>query len=159
MTAPFTEELRGRIAAVVGRYPEKSAALLPVLHLVQKERGFIGPDDERAVAAILGLRPVSVREVLTFYTMFRRAPSGRRLLQVCTNLACTIRGGERILDFLRKILEIEPGQTTPDGQFTLIEVECLGACDKGPCLMIGDDLHESLTPEKVEALLREAGRP
>jgi len=156
MTARFPEQLRGRIAEVVGRYPERRAALLPVLHLVQKERGFVGPEDEIAVARICGLPPAAVREVLTFYTLFRREPAGRRLLQVCTNLSCTLRGGERILDHLRKILGVEPGQTTPDGRFTLIEVECLGACDKGPCLMIDDDLHGALTEEKVDDLLREA---
>lgn len=155
MNGPFTKELRGTIADIVGRYPERRAAILPVLHLVQRERGFIGPDDEIAIARICGLHPVDVREVLTFYTMFRRQPAGRRLVQVCTNLSCTIRGGERILDRVRTVLGIEPGQTTRDGRFTLVEVECLGACDKSPCLMIDDVLHGDLTEENVEALFRE----
>ncbi len=159
MTAPFTEDLRRRIADLVARYPERRAALLPVLHLVQKERGFISPEDEIAVARVCGLRPVEVREALTFYTMFRRRPAGRRVLQVCTNLSCTLRGGERILDRIRQILGIEPGKTTPDGRITLLEVECLGACDRGPCLMIDDVLHGELTGDKLEALLREIARP
>jgi NADH-quinone oxidoreductase subunit E len=135
MTGPFSEELRRRIADLVALYPERRAALLPVLALVQKERGFIGTEDEAAVARVCGLRPVEVGEVLTFYTMFRRRPAGRRLVQVCTNLSCSLRGGERILDAVRKILGVEPGRTTGDGKFTLVEVECLGACDKSPCLM------------------------
>lgn len=159
MTGPFTEDLRGRIADLIGRYPERRAALLSVLHLVQKERGFIGPEDEIAVARVCGLHPVEVREVLTFYTMFRRRPSGRRLVQVCTNLSCALRGGERLLNRVRALLQIEPGQTTSDGRFTLVEVECLGACDQAPCLMIDDKLHGNLTEEKIESLLLEADRP
>jgi NADH-quinone oxidoreductase subunit E len=154
MTTRFSEGLQERIAAACGGCPDKRSALLPVLHLVQNERGFIGPDDEIAVAGLLGLKPVEVREVLTFYTMFRRKPAGRRLLQVCTNLSCTIRGGVRILDHLRAKLEIEPGETTRDGRFTLVEVECLGACDKAPCLMIDDDLFNCQTPDEVDDLLR-----
>jgi len=154
MTSRFPESLRTRILELLNRFPDKKAALLPALHLVQNERGFIGPEEEAAVADLLAIRPIEVREAVTFYSMFRRRPAGRRLLQVCANLTCTIRGGERILDHLRRRLAIEPGGTTPDGRFTLIEVECLGACDQAPCLMIGGTLHGSLTPESVDELLR-----
>jgi NADH-quinone oxidoreductase subunit E len=156
MTKGFSEGLRTRIEEIFARYPNRRSALLPVLHLVQRERGFIGPDDEILVAGLCGLRPVEMREVLTFYTMFRLKPAGRHLLQVCTNLSCAIRGGDRILDHLRRTLGLELGQTTPDGRFTLVEVECLGACDKGPCLMVGEKLHERLTTEAVDKLLRES---
>jgi len=156
MTSGFSEALRARIDEVIVRYPNRRAALLPVLHLVQRERGFIGPDDETAVAGLCGIRPVEVREVLTFYTMFRREPAGRRLVQVCTNLSCTIKGGVGILDHLRRTLGLEPGQTTRDGRFTLLEVECLGSCDKGPCLMVGDKLYEGVTVEAVDKILRES---
>ncbi len=156
MTTVFTEGLRARVEEICARYPNRRTALLPVLHLVQRERGFVGPDDEATVAGLCGLRPVEVREVLTFYTMFRREPAGRHLIQVCTNLSCTIRGGVRILDHLRRTLGIEPGRTTPDGRFSLVEVECLGACDKGPCLMVGEKLHEGLTIQAVDKLLRES---
>jgi NADH-quinone oxidoreductase subunit E len=156
MTGRFPEGLRRRIAAVRAGNPEARFALLPVLHLVQKERGFIGPDDEMEVAGLLGLKPVDVREVVTFYTMFRRRPSGRHLLRVCTNLSCAIRGGGRILDHLRSALGIEPGETTPDGRFTLVEVECLGACDRAPCLMIDEALFSCQTTDEVDDLLGKA---
>jgi NADH-quinone oxidoreductase subunit E len=154
MTSRFPEFLRIRILELLNRFPDNKAALLPALHLVQNEHGFIGPEEEAAVADLLAIRPIEVREAVTFYSMFRRRPAGRRLLQVCTNLTCTIRGGDRILDHLRKTLGIEPGGTTPDGRFTLIEVECQGACDQAPCLMIGETLHGGLTPESVDELLR-----
>ena len=154
MTSRFPELLRTRVRELADCYPDKKAALLPALHLVQNERGFIGPEEEIEVADLLVLRPIEVREVVTFYSMFRRRPSGRTILQVCSNLTCTIRGGERILDYLQKTLGIESGGTTPDGRFTLVEVECLGACDQAPCLMIGETLHGHLTPESVDELLR-----
>jgi len=156
MMTRFPEGLQARITAACGGCPDKRSALLPVLQLVQDERGFIGPEDEIAIAGLLDLQPVEVREVLTFYTMFRRRPAGRHLLQVCTNLSCTIRGGLWILDHLRTKLGLEPGETTQDGQFTLVEVECLGACDKAPCLMIDEDLFSCQTPDEVEDLLRNA---
>lgn len=154
MTSRFPEILRTQVRELLGRYPNKKAALLPTLHLVQNEHGFIGPEEEAEVADLLVLRPIEVREAVTFYSMFRRRPAGRTLLQVCSNLTCTIRGGERILDYLRKTLGIDSGGTTPDGRFTLVEVECLGACDQAPCLMIGETLHGCLTPESVDELLR-----
>jgi NADH-quinone oxidoreductase, E subunit len=155
VTNAFPSGLRTRIEAILARYPNRRAALLPVLHLVQRERGFIGPEDEAEAAVLCGLRPVEVREVLTFYTMFRREPAGRHLLRVCTNLSCSIRGSAGILDHLRRAFGLQPGRTTPDGRFTLVEVECLGACDKGPCLLAGDTLHENLTPAALDAILRE----
>jgi NADH-quinone oxidoreductase subunit E len=155
VTNAFPAGLRIRIEAILARYPNRRAALLPVLHLVQRERGFIGREDEAEVAVLCGLRPVEVREVLTFYTMFRREPAGRHLLRVCTNLSCSIRGSAGILDHLRGAFGLQPGRTTPDGRFTLVEVECLGACDKGPCLLAGDTLHENLTPAALDAILRE----
>jgi len=155
MTSLFSSGLLARIAQLLPRYPIKKAALLPVLHLVQYERGLIGPEEEAAVAELLDLRLIEVREVVTFYTMFRQRPVGRHFLQICSNLSCTLRGGDRLLDHLRKRLGIEPGETTPDGRFTLTEVECLGACDESPCLMIGDVRHSGLTPDSLDAILRE----
>ena len=150
----FSDDLRARIAAVRAANGAARPALLPVLQLVQSERGFIGPEEEIAAAEMLGLKPVEVREVVTFYTMFRRRPAGRHLLQVCINLSCTIKGGGRILDHLRTSLGVGTGETTADGRFTLAEVECLGACDRAPCLMIDGTLFSCRTPEEVDALLR-----
>ena len=153
MSAVLSADLRAGIERLAARYPRKAAALLPVLHVVQNDRGFIGPDEEAEVAVLLGIGPIEVREVVTFYTMFRRRPVGRRVVQVCSNLSCTLMGGERILDYLKKKLAIGVGETTSDGRFTLTTVECLGACEQAPCLMIDFDYHGNLTEEKIVAIL------
>lgn len=154
MKKPFPNALRERIAALRAESRTPRAALLPVLHLIQNERGFIGPEDEIAAAELLDLRPVEVREVVTFYTMFRRRPAGRHLVEICTNLSCTVKGGGRILDHLRISFGVGPGETTLDGRFTLEEVECLGACDRAPCLMIDGTLFTCRTPDEADEILR-----
>jgi NADH-quinone oxidoreductase subunit E len=155
MSVPFRPELQARIEALVSRYPRPRAALLPVLHLVQEARGSIGVEEEEDVSRTLGLSPLEVREVVTFYSMFRRHPVGRHHLQVCTNLTCTLLGGARVLDHLVRVLGIKPGETTADGRISLTTVECLGACDEGPCLDVGAAHHGLLTEEKLDALLGE----
>jgi len=144
-----------RIEGTIALYPEKSAALLPVLHVLQGEAGFISKDAEIWVAAKLGLRPVRVREALSFYTMFRRAPAGRTTLQVCRNLSCALAGAEDILGFIREKLGIGPGETTPDGAITLVTAECLGHCDHAPCLQVDGVDHGPVTRETVAALIEE----
>jgi NADH-quinone oxidoreductase subunit E len=153
MSGTLTEALRARIAGLAGRYPAREAALLPALHLVQEANGWIAPAAEAEVAEILGIRPIQVREAATFYTMFRRGPSGRHHLQVCRNLSCTLRGADAVMDRLRARLGIEPGETTPDGRFTLTAVECLGNCENAPCLMIDFEEHGRLDPSAVDKLL------
>lgn len=138
---------------LAARYPKKEAAILPALHLVQRKLGYISAEGEKFVAQVLGVRPVRVREVVTFYTMFSQKPLGKYHLQVCSNLSCTLNGATTLLDYLREKLGIEPGKTTPDGRFTLSTVECLGACDQAPCLMVNDDLYGQLDKAKLEALL------
>jgi len=153
MTGTFSAELLAKIEDAVARYPETAAALLPVLHLVQNERGFISVEDERRVADLVGVPVIRVREVTTFYTMFRRRPLGRHHLQVCTNLSCALAGGARILDYLQAKLGIRPGETTEDGRFTLTTVECLGACDEAPCLMVDFDYHGHLDRDAIDQIL------
>ena len=155
MSREFSPGLIKRIDAVKSRYPSRQAALLPVLHLVQSEMGFIAADDERTVASILGIPAIKVREVVTFYTMFTRKPFGRFHLQVCSNLSCSLAAGERILDHLRAKLGIGVGETTPDGKYTLTAVECLGACEQAPCMMVNFDYYGNLDPEKVDRILSE----
>ena len=144
-----------KIEGTIALYPEKSAALLPVLHILQGESGFISRDAEIWVAAKLGLRPVRVREALSFYTMFKRAPAGRTTLQVCRNLSCTLAGADDILGLIREKLGIGPGETTPDGAITLVTAECLGHCDHAPCLQVDGVDHGPVTPETVAALIEE----
>ena len=155
MSREFTPALKKRIEDIASRYPTPQAALLPVLHLVQRDTGFLSAEEERAVASLLGLAPIKVREVVTFYTMFTRKPLGRFHLQVCSNLSCSLAGGESLLEHLQGKLGIKPGETTPDGKFTLTEVECLGACEQAPCLMINFDYYGSLNPERIDRILNE----
>lgn len=145
--------LRKEVEALLVRYPKKEAAILPALHLVQRKLGYIPAEGEKFVAQVLGVRPVRVREVVTFYTMFSQKPLGKYHLQVCSNLSCTLNGSQGLLDYLREKLGIEPGNTTADGRITLSTVECLGACDQAPCLMVNDDLYGHLDKAKLEALL------
>lgn len=155
MSLEFRADLKKRIEEITARYPSRQAALLPVLHLVQSETGFLSAEEERAVALILGIPPIKVREVVTFYTMFTRKPLGRFHLQVCSNLSCSLAAGERILRHLQAKLGIGVGETSPDGKYTLTEVECLGACEQAPCMMVNFDYHGNLDSEKVDRILEE----
>lgn len=137
----------------MAHYPEKKAALLPVLHVAQKEFGFISLDTERLVAALLDIKPVQVREVVTFYTMYNRQPVGKYHIQVCSNLSCSLLGGESLLDFLLKKLNIGLGETTEDKKFTISTVECLGACEQAPCMMVNFDYYGDLDEVKIEKIL------
>jgi NADH-quinone oxidoreductase subunit E len=153
MSGGFSSVLVEGIRALVDRYPVAQAALLPVLHLVQNERGHISTEDEKRVADLLGLPAMKVHEVVTFYTMFRRAPIGRYHLQICTNVSCSLAGADGLAARLESKLGIRMGETTPDGRFTLTGVECLGACELAPCMMINFDYHGGLDEAKLDALL------
>ena len=153
MSPDYSADLRRKIEDAVARYPKKEAALLPVLHLVQREVGCIGEEEERFVAGIMGLKPIKVREVVTFYTMFFRRPIGRYHIQICSNLSCRLLGAESLLEFVKGKLGIGVGETTADGRFTLSTVECLGACEQAPSMMVNFDYHGHLDKEKIEKIL------
>lgn len=144
-----------KIEATIALYPERSAAIIPVLHVIQGEAGFVSPEAEAWVAARLGVTPLRVREVVSFYTMFRRAPGGKTTIRVCRNLSCTLAGAEDILRFMTEKLGIAPGETTPDGAISLVSVECLGHCDHAPCLQVDGVDHGPATRESVAAVLEE----
>jgi NADH-quinone oxidoreductase subunit E len=148
--------VRERIDLAVAAYPEPTAALLPVLRLIQEEAGWIPPAAERWAASRLGLAPVRVREVVTFYGLLRRRPAGRTVVQVCRNLSCTLAGAEAVIAALRRELGLgDDAETTPDGAVTLVTVECLGHCDHGPCLQIDGLDRGPVTAESAAALVRE----
>jgi len=149
----YSESLRQRIAEVVARYPRKEAALLPVLHLVQREVGSISLEEEKFIAGILDIKPMKVREVATFYTMILRQALGKYHIQVCSNLSCTLLGVGSIIDYLKEKLGIGIGETTLDRKFSLSTVECLGACEQAPCLMVNFDYHGNLDKEKIDRIL------
>jgi NADH-quinone oxidoreductase subunit E len=149
------------IDRVIARYPEKQAAMLPVLWVVQRERGWICPDAMVWVGDRLGCSASAVQAVVRFYTMFDEEPVGRWKLQVCRTLSCELMGARAVIDRIRERLGVEPGETTADGEFTLQEVECLGSCGTGPMMQCNLKFYENLTPDRVEALLSELrrGRP
>jgi NADH-quinone oxidoreductase E subunit len=153
MSPEFSEKTRKKIDEIVARYPQKQAAILPLLHIAQQEFGCISPDSEKRIADILGVKPIRVREVLTFYTMLNREPVGKYHIQVCSNLSCSLLGAEKLIDYLKEKLGIEPGQTTKDGKFTLSLVECLGACEQAPCIMVNFDYFGNLDKKKIDKIL------
>lgn len=153
MSPEFSDQTKWKLEEIIARYPQKQAAILPVLHLTRKEFGRISADEERLVASLLGLKPIEVKEVVTFYTMFNRQPVGKYHLQVCSNLSCTLLGADSLLAHLQKKLEIKPGETSPDMKFTLTTVECLGACEQAPCMMVNFDYYGNLDEKKIDEIL------
>jgi NADH-quinone oxidoreductase E subunit len=153
MSFAFTAEDRAEIDNLVGRYPDKQSALLPLLHLVQRRDRWLEREALRAIAEELELPLIHVEDVATFYTMYNLKPVGRHHLQVCGNLSCSLLGAADILAWLKQKYGISPGETDSDGRFTLTKVECLGACGGAPVVQIDDDYYENCTPEKLEQIL------
>ncbi len=151
----LSESARQAILEQMARYPAPRTALIPALHLVQQEAGYIGEEAILEISRIFGLSPAQVEEVVTFYTMFNRQPVGRHLLQVCTNISCLLRGAEGLLRHLERRLELRTRETTSDGAFTLLEVECIGACELAPVVQVNYDIHGPLTLEKLDRLIED----
>jgi NADH-quinone oxidoreductase E subunit len=149
----FSAQAKQRIERLLTQYPNKQAALLPVLHLAQDEFGYLPDEALNLVAETLQLPPAHVFGVITFYTMFHREKSGRNELMVCTNVSCMLRGGYDILHHIEGRLGIKAGESTPDGCFHLVEEECLAACANAPMMICGDRYHLDLTPAKVDTVL------
>ena len=152
--------LSSRSQALIERireeYPDGRSALLPALYLAQKEHGgWLSAEECDQVAAVLGLPPTYVASAASFYTMFNREPVGEHLIQVCTNISCSLLGADHLLAYLSRKLGIEPGETTADGKFTLLEVECLGSCGTAPMMQLDDRYYENLCEEKVDQILAE----
>ena len=150
----LSAEVKRRIEHLKSRYPQTKSALLPALHLAQREHdGWLSNEMMAEVAEVMDLPPAEVRSVASFYTMFNRRPVGKHLVQVCTNLSCSLLGAEHIVEHLRRALGIEVGETTADGLFTLLEVECLGSCGTAPMMQVDDTYYENLTTERVDEIL------
>lgn len=151
----FTGPTLERLRAILPSYPSKPAALLPALWLVQQARGWISDANMAEVAEILGLTPAYVRGVVTFYTMYHQHPVGRQFVQVCTTTPCNLCGAEEVVKaFLQHTGAGELGATSADGQWTVIEVECLGACGFATPVMVNDEFVEGVTPETVPEIVR-----
>ena len=153
MSRAWDETVARRIEEATALYPRRPSALLPALRIVQETFGCVSAESELRIAELLDIPAVRVHEAVTFYSLLSRRPLGRHRIQVCANLSCALRGGGRVLDHLRRRLNLEPGRTSADGLFTLETVECLGHCDESPCLILDGRLHGSLTEDKIEAIL------
>jgi len=153
MALEFSPESLKRFEEIVGRYPRKEAALIPILSMAQKEFGYLSLEAMEYVARIMGLPPARVYSVTSFYTMLNMKPVGKYHVQICRTLPCALMGAERMTACLKEKLRIQLGETTPDGHFTLTEVECLASCGTAPMMQINEDYYESLTEEKLDDIL------
>jgi len=151
----YTAENRARFDEIVTRYPadRRRSAVLPALYLAQYQQGYITANAIRHVAGLLGITRADVEDVVSFYTMFYTRPVGKFVLQVCRTLSCALNGAERVTEELQEKLGLHPGETDSSGTFTLIEVECLGACDRAPVIMVNDAWHECQAPDAAGKLV------
>lgn len=149
----LAEKYKDEIADIVGRYPVRRSALIPLLYLAQRDTGYITEAAMIEIAGILKLTPPQVYETVTFYTMLNLKQVGKFHIQVCKSLMCALVGSDTLIDWIKTRLGIGPGETTPDGAFTLSTVECLAACGTGPMMQINDDYYERLTEEKLDRIL------
>lgn len=150
----WSEKEQQELNEILKKYPDKRSAVLPALYLAQREKNWLDDDDIAAVADALDLTTTHVHSIIGFYTLFRKQPTGKYLVQVCTDLPCALRGAD---DFYKRLCErmgLDPnGGTTDDGLFTVEEVVCIAACDKAPCVQINLEYHENLTDEQIDAVI------
>jgi NADH-quinone oxidoreductase E subunit len=153
----YTPENRARFDEILKRYPpdRKRSAVLPALYLVQDQQGYITSHAMQYVAGLLDMTAADVEDVVSYYTMFFTRPVGRFVLSVCRTLSCALNGAERVTEEICQRLSIKPGETDASGTFTLLEAECLGACDRAPVIMVNDAWQENQRPEDVGRLLEE----
>ncbi len=160
----LSEQLKKRFDELLGRYPLKRSAIVPMLLFAQDEIGYVSDEAIEEIARRVDVRPIEVVEDISYYSMLHRKPLGKYNFQICTNVSCLLRGGEEILGHCSKRLGIGHKQTTPDGLFSLEEVECLGACCGAPAMQVNYEFFENLTPAKIDALIaklkeKESGSP
>jgi NADH-quinone oxidoreductase E subunit len=151
----YTAENRATLEEICTRYPpeRRKSAILYALFIAQKQQGFLTRNAMRHVAEVIGCTPADVEDVVSYYVMFFTRPVGKYVLQVCRTLSCALRGAERVTEELSSTLGIRPGETDEAREFTLLEVECLGACDRAPVVGVNDDWHECQKPEDARALI------
>ena len=153
----FTPERRQKFEELASHYPpeQRKSAILYAIFMVQEQQGWVSANAMRHVAEVIGCTPAEVEDVVSYYAMFYRQPVGKYVLQVCRTLSCALRGAERVTEEFGEALGIRVGETDATGTFTLTEVECLGACDRAPVVMVNDGWHECLKPEDARRLLDE----
>lgn len=157
MMVAFSEDKLSKVSEIIARYPEgkQKSALLPVLHLAQEEFGWLSVDTMDYVASLLRVEPIEVYEVATFYSMYHLKPVGKYVFGVCQTGPCMLKGSDEIIAYIEEKLNIKPGETTPDGLFTLKTVECLGACGYAPMMQMGKHYKEHLTKERIDQIIAE----
>jgi NADH-quinone oxidoreductase subunit E len=151
----MTEAETARIRAAMAHYPDPAAAAVEALKIVQEHHGWVSDENLAAVADLLGMSPEALDGVATFYNLIFRKPVGRTVILCCDSVSCWLMGSDRIFTHLSRRLGIEPGETTPDGRYTLLPICCLGACDRAPVLLAGGELHGDLDETALDAWLRE----
>ncbi len=149
----FSESAKKRYQEILKRYPEKRAAVLPVLTLAQREFGWISPEVAEYVGNLMGYPPSDMLSVASFYTMLHKRPAGKYHIEVCRNVSCWLMGTYRCVDEIKRRLNLELGAVTPDGKFSLALTECLGSCGTAPAMQVGDRYYENLTPERVAEII------
>jgi NADH-quinone oxidoreductase subunit E len=151
----LSKESLDQIKREVAKYPpdQKQSAVMAALRIAQEEHGWLSVPLMDYVAELLGMRPIAVYEVATFYSMYDLKPVGKHKISLCTNVSCMLCGSDTLVNHLQKRLGIKLGETTPDGKVTLKEVECLGACGGAPMFQIGKNYYENLTPQKIDEIL------
>lgn len=153
MSGIFTKKFLDEFEAVASRYPQKRAALLPLLWMIQREEGYLSPESLQEAARYVGCSPAQALETAEFYTMFQHEKPGRFHLQVCRTLSCTLSGAEDLHQTITQKLGLRDGEKTKDGVFSYQQVECLACCHAGPCLSVNDERHENMTAQKLEGLI------
>jgi len=153
MEVKFSKSAQAEFQKIVEKYPEKRAALLPVLHLAQREFGWISREVMRYLSELLEIPVTEVLDTATFYTMFKTRPSGKYHIQICGTLSCALRGSRQVYEHLIDKLKIKEGEVTADGKFSLLKVECLGSCGTAPVVQINDDYYEDISIEKLDKIL------
>jgi len=151
----FSDAIISAINKVRQKYPDAQGAVLPSLHIIQKEFGHLGYEAMRFVAQQLRVPESDVFGAATFYSLYRWKSAGRHLIQICHNLSCTLMGAETVIRHLEKKLGVCEGQVTPDGRFSFIRMECIGRCDGAPAMLVDDDHHTDLTPERIDEILKQ----
>ena len=150
-------DVNNRILAEINelkrKYDNERSCLLPALYLFQRECGWLSPDELEMVGELLNVPKATVKSTSTFYAMFRHQPMGRHLIQLCTNVACMIMGGERLVDVLKGKYGLEPNLTSPDNRFSLVIMECIGACDRAPAMLVDTSFYGNLTEESIIEIL------
>lgn len=149
----FNETVLREIDDIRVKYPDRRSALLPSLYIAQREFGWLSHEAMQCVAAALNLPEADVRGTASFYAMFRTSPVGRHLIQLCTNVSCMIMGAEKLVEFIGRKYGVQPGGTSADGRFSLVIMECIGACGTAPAMLVNTDFHDGLSSERIEEIL------